>query len=271
MFDWLAKFLGLASAPPTAAPLSPRAVRNVAPVPLPRPTIAIGRQSRDITGESRYMATLQGLMRGPLVRREGDWLVREVLVTLVREPAEGSDPPQLRVEIDDLPVGYVPRAQVADFAPVFAILDADGVKSTCSARVVGKDGCYGVKLQVTQPLWPMHDPDPVIVGPTRVAVIGEEDHQEELVRRLAGWPYRKLVAELREAAGSLEVMIRGQLVGRLSERMSERYLPSCRRHSASRSQVTCWAEVSKGARKIEVHVLLRDGDQSSRRSPRSSS
>lgn len=284
MLDWLLRLLGLIPAEPPAR--RRRSVSGPARSPSggedSAPTVAEGSHERDLVGEASYADGLRKLMRGSGVERRGEWEAREVLVHLVREPTNKFDRNAVRADVDWTTVGYVPRDEVGDFGRIFEALGRDRLPLTCRGRIIGKEGRFGVKLLVTDPLRLASEPAPerrstshrsapvqltappkateavpVITGGTRVAVMGEEAHQAELRRALADRSERRVMGELREQAGELLVFVEGQVVGHLSDRVGPRYLPMVREAAAAGAAVTCWADLTQGVRKIELYVMLK--------------
>lgn len=293
MLDWLWRLLGFAPAARTPRRRRKRVKRtaradeadgddidseddllvddvedDASPAAADEPTIAKGSRERDLVGEGSYTDSLRRLMRSSNVERRGGWETLQVVVLLVREPSNRFDRNAIRADVQGRTVGYVAREETRDFAMIIEELGRDGRPMACAGRVVGKDGRYGVKLLLTDPMRVVSPPivlppgpgagapSSLISGGTRVAVIGEEAHQELLRRVLVKQPAGRVLAELRESGGTLLVLLDGELVGQLSDRMGPRYLPDYSENAAGGRAVTCWAELKEGANKIEVSLLL---------------
>lgn len=218
------------------------------------PTIAAGSHSHDVVGEASYARTLRALMRGPDVRWSDEWQLKDVLVELRADPRNRYDRDAIRVLVEDQTVGYVSRDETSQFHPLLRELRARRLPALCKGLIVGKEGRFGVKLELSLPLR-LADAPPPLEGSTRVAVVGEESFQGVL-STLLDRGSTSFPADLRVREGAVLVYIEDRLVGRLTDRMSERYLPRILEHVGAGKLASCTAVLTQGARKVEAFVLL---------------
>ena len=154
----------------------------------------------DTVGESHYQDNLITIC-GPYRREGGETEVRAVLC---RDPNNPHDKNAIRVEVDGLKVGHIPREQAKRLSEQ---MREDGIdRAECGARIRGgwrtnqhDEGFYGVKLAVPARGWvdfglgkeapkPPERPKPASTGPLKgkkLALIGAPS-TGDLAQELAG-------------------------------------------------------------------------------------
>ena len=115
--------------------------------------IGDGEFDGDVRGESNYQVALEKIAgpRSDLAKRFSCHAV------LIREPTNPFDPNAVRVEIQGMTVGYLPRDDAEEIGEF--LLDEGGVAAVgrCNAIIVGGwtrssgDGSFGVKLDIDWP------------------------------------------------------------------------------------------------------------------------
>lgn len=224
-----------------------------------------GEVGQEVAGESHYADHLLGLAQG--LTAEGP-VASLHTAQLVRDPKNRYDPNCVEVRIGGGIVGHIPRDQTAPWRAVVGYLADQGVAATCPAAFIGgwdrgrgDRGNIGVTL-LAHPA-PAEPGCPTLIAGATVAVTGEEHHQDVLAP-LVG---RRVVAQLAGEDGRITVWIGGQRVGRLTPKMTERYMALISGVYAAGSPVTCWATVDRGKNKREVKLHIRQPCDIDRRIP----
>lgn len=269
MFDWLLRLFGGETRPVTGRPKHrppirrPSKARPKSAPPIPpywwqRPTISCGPILEDVVGEASYSSALVTLMSSLTTAEAGGWLKREVVAELIPEPTNRYDRKAIRVDVGGATIGYVAREHTAEFHTLLEELEEADERATCRAQIVGKDGRYGVKLRVSDPLRRADAEEPLFSWATdTVAVEGEENHRDALDRLLGHRETVDVIAELCERGeGVPAVLIDGREVGRLSKKMAPRYEAHYVKAQAEGLQATCRAVISRGKRSPQVHLKL---------------
>lgn len=184
---------------------------------------------------------------------------------LVMEPRNPHDRNAVAVLIGGTKVGYLPRGDAPGFHHVIRFLSDAGQPATCRARFTGawdrgpRDrGHVGVVLDVRLEPRPLR-PSPAFLPCGRsVTVVDEEEHQELLAGFLGHHHLLETVALLGglDDRQRLGVYLGGHLVGRLTPKMTERYLPLASYVHHAGFPPSCEAVIMRGDKKVEVQLSL---------------
>ena len=110
-----------------------------------RVTFLRGHESVNVAGESHYQEALRSIAGTGDVRHEAE-------AHLIPEPENEYDPNAVRVEIDGLKVGYLPRDLAPAWGPRLAELASRRRVGGCDATIVGgADTALGVFLRLPDP------------------------------------------------------------------------------------------------------------------------
>ena len=108
----------------------------------PRVTFLRGHESVNVAGESHYQEALRSIAGPGEVRHDTE-------AHLIPEPENEYDPNAVRVEIDGLKVGYLPRDLAPAWGPRLAELATRKRVGACDATIVGgADTALGVFLRL---------------------------------------------------------------------------------------------------------------------------
>ena len=105
-----------------------------------RPTRLHGRELVNVAGESHYQEALRAITKGESRV--------ETTAALIPEPSNPHDPNAVRVEIEEKLVGYLPRVAAVAYGPLVTEPAERGRTAVCEAMISGRDGMYGVFLQL---------------------------------------------------------------------------------------------------------------------------
>lgn len=200
-----------------------------------------GRQS--VVGESYRQAALRAVTRGvrlPVVT--GDNWDESVSMTaeLTAEPENRFDANAVRVEINNLHIGYLPAEDAPKYQRTLLHLAENGKIGTCESRLmIGPAGNICVYLLLAPPeevAFAVHAlEDCVPLLPQQSTTITHEEDHQDVLRQLAfsstdaeRWKTAELgfctIAKGKYAGEeAIEVRLAGQRVGELSYAMTERY------------------------------------------------
>lgn len=224
-----------------------------------------GRKLYPVSGESRTQKALGKIVGGlgpdgPAEDR------RWCMVDLVPEPENQYDPDAIAVRYRGEHLGYIPKEGTAPYHEFIGIAARHGWDGlSCRACVTGgflMDGTrqrahLGLELAHTIPFMIQYDgPTPTIPetdDTKRIDLQGEENYQEFL----AGMQYRRILTHLVVDPSGVSAVMNGQVVGRLTPKMSDRYADLILREQArGRGVATCLAMVLPAANKLEVKLKL---------------
>jgi collagen type III alpha len=234
-----------------------------------------GYPHADIAGESHHAAAIRGLF-GDDFKPDGTEIT--VTGTLEPEPTNRHDRNAVAVRAGGALLGYLPRDDAAQYAPVLSALTASGWSPQVTARVWGSEwGDYddrrttfhgSIRLDLAEPhmLVPANMPPSgehrVLPTGNAIQVTGEEAHLDVLVPFLRPegecWAYATLHETVEQTTRSsrtvVEVRLDGARVGQLTPKMSGDVLPAVR-HLAENGATTAARAVVKGNR-IKSEVVL---------------
>lgn len=218
-----------------------------------------------VSGESKSQESLHKIVGklgsdGPAEDRR--WCV----VDLVPEPENQYDRNAIAVRHRGEHLGYIPRKDTAQYHEFISIARSAGWDGLCCRACVtggflmegSRERAYlGLELAHTIPFMIQYDgPSPTIAetdDTKRIDLQGEEHCQEFL----AGLQYRRILTHLVIDASGVSAVVNGQVVGRLTPKMSDRYADLILREQArGRGVATCLAMVLPGANKLEVKLKL---------------
>jgi len=110
-----------------------------------------GRYELQVVGESHYQLSLETLCGG----RTYDGHNKPTLATLIHEDTNPHDGQAVRVEIDEITVGYLNRQEARSYRRALADAGHAGRVATCAALIVGgwdrgdgDRGHFGVRLDI---------------------------------------------------------------------------------------------------------------------------
>jgi hypothetical protein len=257
---------------PTAPPRSRPHQDPIRPHSLPgTPAPLSGRGRVSVVGEFYRQDGIEYVVAGRAVAAGGNWdATLQAHAALVPEPANPHDCNAVRVDLSSpggwVTVGYLARERAVLYQPALLRMVQAGLLPTAEGRICrAQGGPLAVYLHLAeahacvlanQPL-----PGAWVLRPERsCAVTGENKHQEVLEPLLTGSARVQLWATLHPAtvvsgkyAGNpiLEVRFDGKRVGALSPAQAARYI-----EQVPAEGVVCQAEVTRGAKNIEVQVYL---------------
>lgn len=241
------------------------------PPPADRSLILHSGTRKEVVGESHHQDVLRAVA-GPLEPDGASPDRRLHLVRLIAEPDNSVDPEAIRVELDGELVGYIPAERTTQYHPFLEWAAAQGFAVLSRAHIIGgfrlvdgRTASLGIALNHSSPPTVQYDgPRPTIVDPTPeqwswkdINVTGEQDHQEFLAAR----QFRMNVAELTIRDSRVMVSLEGREIGRLTQKMSERYGNALQREIELDGSATVFCKVSRGPNKLECTVKLPTGEQ----------
>lgn len=235
-----------------------------------------GWHNRDIVGESHYSSAIRAL----LPRELDDGGVEAITpVTIVHNPTNEHDKNAVEARASSGLLGFLSKEEARDFAPVLAVLQANGRVAGTTARLYGYLGYQDYESDRTQFIGSVRVdlPEPHVLFPTNlpperphtilpegsaIQVTGEEQHMAALQPFLTPkgecWVYATLhsVAEHSARTSKIiaEVRIDGLPVGRLTPKMSRDMLPVVE-YLGDRDHVTCVHATVKG-NQLKADVAL---------------
>ena len=213
-----------------------------------------------VVGEAYYLHDLLQVCGG---RTSNGPRIKLATAQLVLEPSNPLDRNAVAVFIGGAKVGYLPREDALRFHHVIRYLSDAGRPATCRARFTGawdrgpRDrGHVGVVLDIGLEPRPLRRSPAFLPCGRSVTVVDEEKHQE----LLAGFLDRSTRLETVALLGGLDdrqrlgVYIGGHLVGRLTPKMTERYLPLASYVHHTGFPPSCEAVIRRGDKKVEVEL-----------------
>lgn len=116
----------------------------------PRLTFLRGRELVNVAGESHYQDALRQ------ITGKGEGSVRQdATAHLIPEPENPYDPNAVRVEIDGMKVGYLPRALAGEYGALLGPIAARARVAACEALIAGgrddDSSTIGVFLRLPPP------------------------------------------------------------------------------------------------------------------------
>lgn len=234
-----------------------------------------GWQNRDVVGESHHSSAIRALL--PTKHDDGG---EEVIVpvTIVHNPANQYDKNAIEVRASTGLIGYLPKAEASEFAPVLSALQINGRVAGTTARVYGymgydydtdKKGFIGsARVDLAEPhlLFPANlppdEPHTVLPEDGAIQVTGEEQHMAALRPFLNSkgecWVHATVHSVVEKSARAektlAEIRIDGLPVGRLTPKMSADLLPAVD-YLAERGHVACVHAMVKGNH-LKTDVVL---------------
>jgi hypothetical protein len=137
-----------------------------------------------------------------------------------------------------------------------------GVPATCRAHLTGGtvDKSYiGVTLFVADPLCGLRDGTPFLSSSreSTVALTKPSLDLDVIARALQGRHSLDVVAHLGDDGhGLIGAFIGGQLMGRMTPKMSERYVSVLNEVYTAGLPVSCWAHLRHGHKAVEARLLV---------------
>jgi len=258
------------TAPPARQPPQ-RAAQVQAPIPNPArstffqwPTLSGGAEYFNIVGEGNYQAAIDAAAGG---KTPDGPVNRWVTAQLVAEPTNPYDRNAVMVALDGQRVGYIPRDQTSHFHRAIAQLGREGRPALCRAVITGgwrrsptDHGHYGVKLDVEEIPTPLYAGSPFFPCGGSVAITDRKKHQDRWAHHVRpGGAITQIVVALDspDGDGRLTVTLDGQLIGRLTPSMTERYLPWVHGARSAGLPTTCGAVAWAKDGQPEIALDLR--------------
>lgn len=220
-----------------------------------------------VVGESHYQGALQRLDGRQPPNDAGEQLVQAILRAEPDNPHDGN---AVAVAVDGYKVGYLSRQVAPYYQPIVREVNRAGHELGFIGQLRGGgDLFYGFTAHLPGPptlrQWALAGPHVhFLIGERPVTVTGEEAHQDALEAAWRSGPDGLRNFELRHAqaakgAYSLEVLLGGAPVGRLTPKMSERYRPYL---DAARPNVAAGVLSRHDTRGIQVDLYMPRTDRS---------
>lgn len=229
---------------------------------------------QDVVGESNYRKTFEHVAGK---NSTGEINTR---VVLAREPTNKFDKNAVRVHIDGLTLGYLPREEAPEWHRLLNHLDSQGKVALANARIwwdlktKSEFEPFGsVELDVAEPKFAVHvNPFPVnlginISGSNSYQLSGEQDHLDAIEILLDSGVYGNgAVAwvELRNSTSTdgkksiVDIFFKDSKIGNLSNVTSAKFTPIISRIESSEKCLYAECEVTGNAIAAEarLHVIL---------------
>lgn len=224
----------------------------------------------DIVGESYYHSAHRRLLpqdwsgEGTEIRRNFE---------LIAEPDNPHDPWAISVRADGHTVGYIPRSDAPDWAPVVRRVMASGLVPVAPGRMyafmpredLDWDGDYEelgstiqLKLDDPQASLPINNPPTVpytlLPRSSLVQVTKEKEHVGTLMPYVPAGGYGQLFVTLHERAALVDVRVDNATIGELSAKTSQHYLPLIQHFARRNLVVACKADITGSALAAEVRI-----------------
>lgn len=226
----------------------------------------------DIVGESYYHPAHRRLLppdwtgEGTEVRRNFE---------LIAEPDNPHDPWAISVRADGHTVGYIPRSDAPEWAPVVRRVMASGLVPIVPGRMYAfmpredldwdgerEDLASSIQLNLDDPAGslPINNPPAVpytlLPRSSRVQVTKEKDHAGNLMPYVPAGGYGRLFVTLHERGrpDRVEVRVDDSAIGELSAKTGQHFLPLIQHFTRRNLVVACRADITRSALTAEVRI-----------------
>ncbi|WP_197023617.1 HIRAN domain-containing protein [Rhodococcus sp. UNC363MFTsu5.1] len=240
---------------------------------------------REVAGESHHEAAIRRLYAGRIPENGSEL---DLVAYLVPEPHNPHDSNAVSVEVGGAIVGYLPREDAVRYSPVLRALTDQGLQPFAPCQVWASewegtewdDRGRAVprtvfRARVTVGIGEPHLCVPANLPPQQghvmlpygsaVQIGGEDKHMDAIAPFLRSegecWAYATLHAVTEQLARTsrevVEVRLDGRLVGQMTPKMSESYLPVIA-HLAETGRLTAARALVKGNRlkaEVVIHAL----------------
>jgi hypothetical protein len=227
---------------------------------------------QDVVGESNYRKAFEHVAAK---KSTGEINAK---VVLAREPANKFDKNAVRVHIDGLTLGYLPREDAPEWSRLLDHLDSQGKSALVNARIwwdLEADSEFepfgSVQLDVAEPKFAVHvnqfpiDSSINIAGSNSYQLSGEQDYLDKIEILLDSGIYDNGAAawvELRSSKSSegkksvVDIYFEGSKIGNLSSATSSKYIPIIERIESSKYGLYAECEVTGNAIAAEARLKV---------------
>lgn len=227
---------------------------------------------QDVVGESNYRKAFE-YVAGK--KSTGEINTK---VVLAKEPTNKFDKNAVRVHIDGLTLGYLPREDASEWHRLLNHLDSQGKAAVVNARIWWDlkansefEPFGSVQLDVTEPKFAVHvnqfpvDSGINISGSNSYQLSGEQDHLDIIENLLNSGIYDNgAVAwvELRNSSSSegkkgvVDIYFEGSKIGNLSNVTGAKYVPIIGRIESSEKRLYAECEVTGNAIAAEARLQV---------------
>jgi hypothetical protein len=233
-----------------------------------------GYFSQNVVGESFYTDNLKKVTRN----RSGEIFV---MATLIREPGNRFDRNAVRVDINGLPVGHIPKEDAVSFHALLDYANSQGLSVTTKARVWwdAGDGYGSVGLDVGDPDFALvinlQDlaPNAVVWPSGKRFQVQKESENFEAIKEVLNLAYGEsgcaAFIEVRNSVNdkgkALIEIARGSVrLGELSPATGKKFMPVLERLQEDGSLLFMLCEITGNALAAEITILAKSPEDLTR-------
>lgn len=230
---------------------------------------ARGWFNADVVGESNYFNNIKKIVGG----RDGE---HTKIATLIREPNNKFDKNAVRIDIDGLTVGYIPRDEAVGYHRLLEFAAGKGRSLGANARLWWNEDYGSVSLDLTEPDFAVFVnadslPSEAVIWPSgnKYQVTKETDYLpsiqkiNELCYGTSGCAiYLEAQCEMTEKNKQvISLSYLGEKVGELSAQMSKKFWPGFSVVSQSQKALYVRANVVQSALSAEIVIFAKSPEE----------